>query len=366
LTTIETRRPAGQHDAADLRHTIDSTSGPMMENGSPPQQHGELPLLSRTGFDSEPADQRLREEIKTCRSIANRCAFVIGPARSGTTILAQIVNANDRAFLTTEANYYLGSAYPDFREWYNHQHQTYGNQASKSSYAPDLSDPGEHQWWQWLARAAFHFDLVGDKMAYTDFDTSRHDPNKFMSFFESRFFESRYMFIFRDPVQTMLSSAVLWDRDPRSFVASWASIVKLWADFIRVFPFTMTILHAELNDAKIAEIGVFLGLDLSASARLLDHREQRRHRSADIADGPFVTRIRPLLEMIYSEIKETVSMERVLLQADQKRDRYEGGQRPKGSSSSDIAVVSTPVGRAWNLADQLVSGLRDHQANTTP
>src|SRR5262249_14329912 len=148
------------------------------------------------------------------RSLASRCAFVIGPARSGTTILAQIVSASARAFLTTEANFYMAGAYPDFRAWYNQQHQSFGNQVCKSTYAPNLGDSCERSWWQWLARAAEHYDLVGDKMAYTEQHLNWCEPNDFMSFFESRFFGSRYMFIFRDPVQTVLSAAVLWGKDP--------------------------------------------------------------------------------------------------------------------------------------------------------
>ncbi len=87
-------------------------------------------------FNTVEAEQAaLVEEIKTCRSIANRCAFVLGPARSGTTILAQLVNTSDRAYLTTEANLYQAGHHPDFREWYNHQHLLFENQISKMSYA---------------------------------------------------------------------------------------------------------------------------------------------------------------------------------------------------------------------------------------
>ena len=49
----------------------------------------------------------------------------------------------------------------------------------------------------------------------------------------------------------------------------------------------------------------------------------------------------------------------------EKRERYDRGQRLPGSGSSDIAVVSTPIGRAWNLADQLVSGLQEGPAGAS-
>ena len=330
-----------------------------MDIDHPSNGNGTVASFPRIVINDELEERLLLEEIKTCRSIARRCAFILGPARSGTTILAQIINANVRALLTTEANFYQAGSHPVFRDWYNHQHKSFKNQISKVSYAPNLTYPGEHEWWKWLARAADFFDVVGDKMAFIDHLMGPSDSSDFMSFFESRFFESRYLFVFRDPVQTVLSSAVLWNKDPLPLIRSWATFVKLWADFIRVFPFTMTILHSGLNESKIAEVGAFLGLDLSESSRLLDTREQKQHQPADIERGAFANRVAPLLQMIYSEIKDSLEMERVFLQADQKRGGLDGTPWALGRRTSDIAVVSTSVGQAWNLADHLLSNLRD-------
>lgn len=320
---------------------------------------GPATSLTCAVVNKRPKKRLFSGEIKTCRSIASRCAFILGPAHSGTTILAQIINANDRALLTTEANFYQASSHPVFRDWYNHQHKSFKNQISKVSYAPDFTYPGENEWWKWLWCAADFFDVVGDKMAFIDHHVLFSDSNDFMSFFESRFFQSRYIFIFRDPVQTVLSSAVLWNKDPLPLIRSWASFVKFWADFIRVFPFTMTILHDGLNELKINEVGEFVGLDLSESTRLLDAHKQRQHQPADIERGAVATKVAPLLQMIYSEIRESLEMERVFLQADQKRGPLDGIPLVPGMRTADIAVASTPVGRAWNLADRLLNDLQD-------
>jgi Sulfotransferase family len=308
---------------------------------------------------SMPRDLAILDEVNTCRSIANRCAFVMGPARSGTTILAQVINGSDRAFLTTEAYYFWAEKYPDFRSWYNQQHLAFGNQVSKISYAPNFGHHGEQEWWKWLARAAEHFDVVGDKLAFTNVQLEALTSIDFMGFHETRFFRSKYIFIFRDPVQSILSAANLWNGDPVALALGWAQFAKLWADFIRVFPLTTTVLLEELGPAKVGEIGDFLELDLSESARLLDPREQRRHEPDASNCGEFAGRIAPVLRMIFSEIKESVTMERVFLQADQKRVRVDQGRRLLGRARPEIAVVTTPVGRAWNLAHQLISELLD-------
>jgi hypothetical protein len=312
---------------------------------------------TRNGFHN-PGDLNVLDEIHTCRAIAHRCAFVIGPGRSGTTILAQIINGNDSAFLTTEANYFAAEKYPDFRAWYNEQHVRFGNQVSKFSYAPNFVQRGEQEWWKWLARAAEHFDIVGDKVAISDFQYLSVDETEFMAFFEARFFTSKYIFTFRDPVQSILSSKFLWNRDPVRAALGWVQVVRLWADFIRVFPFTLTVLLEELNVAKVGEIGDFLGLDLSESARLLNPKEQRQHEMEASRCDEFASRIAPVLRMIFGEIKESLTLERVLLQADQKRVRLDRDGQLLSRARPDIALVTTPVGRAWNLAHQLIDELQ--------
>ncbi len=297
--------------------------------------------------------------------MADRCVFVMGPARSGTTILAQLINGSDRAFLTTEGYYFLAQDCLDFRRWYNEQHRGFGNQVSKTSYAPNFGHRGETEWWKWLARASEHYELVGDKMAFSDAGRCLPNSIEFMDFFESRFFRSKYIFTFRDPVQSVLSSVGLWKKDPVAAVVGWASFVKLWADFIRVFPATVTLLLEQLDAGKVGEIGDFLGLDLTRSTRLLDPREQRQHQPQESECGEFISRVAPLLQMIFSEIKEAVSMDRILLQADQKRTHLDGWNYPPGKSSSEIAIATTPVGRAWNLADRLVSDLQEQGAGSS-
>jgi hypothetical protein len=342
------------------RARIEWSRGVVMGNEYPTNGNGAAMLEPPPLIAERPAHPPPREEIETCRSIANRCAFILGPARSGTTILAQIINANHRAFLTTEANFYQAGSHPDFREWYNGQHLLFQNQISKSSYAPHFNYPGEHEWWKWLARTAEYYDVAGDKMAFTDHHVIKNSSVEFMPFFEARFFESRYIWIFRDPIQTILSSTVLWNKDPLALIKSWASMVKLWADFIRVFPITMTILHADLNESKTAELGAFLGLDLTESGRLVDAREQRQHQPGDTARGSIASRLAPILQMIYGEIRESIGSERVFLQADQKRGRLDYAAVPSAGGKADIAVVSTSVGRAWNLADRLLKELHEH------
>jgi hypothetical protein len=125
----------------------------------------------------------------------------------------------------------------------------------------------------------------------------------------------------------------------------------------------MTLLLEDLGTDKVAEIGDFLGLDLTESARLLDPREQRRHELETSRCDVFACRVAPVLRMIFGEIKESLSMPRVFLQADQKRVRLDQRETLLSRTRPEIALVTTPVGRAWNLAHQLIGELQAVRAS---
>ena len=153
---------------------------------------------------------RLTEEIAACRKIAPQAIFIMGFARSSTTITSEIINSSPEVLLLGEANWYIPNSHPRFRDWYNAKHRQFGTQITKCSYAPDFIPRAEHSWWESIELAASFYQLVGDKMAFSSHHFQLTEPRQIQAFFEARFFTSRYIFMIRDPVQTMLSAAQLF------------------------------------------------------------------------------------------------------------------------------------------------------------
>jgi chromosome segregation ATPase len=72
---------------------------------------------SGAGEVSDPDD-----EIDTCRRLASTCVFVIGFARSNTTITTEMLNCATNALILAEANFFFGNHGDSFAASYNRQH----------------------------------------------------------------------------------------------------------------------------------------------------------------------------------------------------------------------------------------------------
>lgn len=321
----------------------------------------EANVESQTQSEQKQQFRAVEQEIATCRRLAASMVFILGFARSGTTILTEIVNTASRALILGEANFYMPHEQPRFRDRYNTQHFSFRNQVSKSTYAPDFLPISNHLWWEWLEEASTFYSILGDKMAFNaqHFDTV--GPAAIMSFFEARFFASHFLFTMRSPVPTLLSIARLFNLKDnmslRSEIIAWLRFVILWADWIRTFPNTLTVIADDLDAADICRVGAFAGLDLSAASVLLDDREKRLHglpeHFAELAA------LAPRLDAIFGCVRQALEADPVLFQADQKRNVYENDTL--GDPPGTIAVVPQPVGQAWVLA----RGLLDEVSNLT-
>lgn len=292
-------------------------------------------------------------EITACRAIADRCIFIWGPARSNTTILTEIINTSKDALLLAEANLYAPKHEDGFSTWYNTQHRSFDNQVSKSTYAPHFNDGG---WLEWLQAASQFYERVGDKMAFTNHQFAVMPTDQIRAFFEARFFAARHIFTFRDPVQTLLSTAHLFriseDATLRPYIVGWLKTAQLWADCVRTFPNTLTVADP-LSPATVTRLAEFLALDLTGADRLLDQSERRRHTVPDS-----FTTLRDIegeLSAVYADIQATVDADPVLWQADQKRSLALNDTRT--DSNAGISLAPQPIGQVWARAEHLISEL---------
>lgn len=258
-------------------------------------------------------------DILICRSLAPKMAFVLGFGRSNTTIVLTTINSAPRALMLGEANFYLQPHQPRFRDWYNAMHAQYGNQVTKSSYAPDFVPNIEHSYAEWLLAASPYYDVIGDKLAFSSQHFGLRSPALIRSFYEARFFTARYILTLREPVQNLLSILRLFGRsDPlalRQEMIAWLSYVQLWADHIRTFPNTLTI-AGDIGADESARILDFLGLSSPEASRLVDREEKRNHGDPGRHDD--LARHGAALSEIYDHCLSAISEGPVYWQAGQK------------------------------------------------
>lgn len=288
------------------------------------------------------ADHRCAEEIEACRALAERCIFVVGFARSSTTITQQALNTSPRMLMLGEANLYLPkTAEPRFSDWYNRMHADFDVAPQKSAYAPDFCAGRPHQWWEWLQEASAHYDFLGEKIAINAmhfseleaYNPGRSGADAFASFFEARFYKARYIFLIRNPLDTVLSAVKLLNREGERALLrecdAWLQFVTLWARLMPMFPHMLTLVADEIRPATAARLEQFTGLTLPGAHLLLQETQRQTHRLPKTC--PAVAGIADDLMALFKEVRQTVDavdMVSGLADPDDMRRKYGADHTP--------------------------------------
>ena len=261
----------------------------------------------------------LSTEIETCHSYSKKSLFVFGFARSGTAILGKILNANSQCFMTGEANFYLNQSIPRFRDSFNEMHQRFGNQISKLTYAPDFIPKRKHYWWEYYHEASKYYDYVGDKIALSHYHLGECPPTDLMSFFEARFFDAKYIFTVRSPIQTILSACKLFSiadqRGMEGLISGWLDFIRFWSHCIQIFPSTITLIFRPFCEEDILRLGEFLGIDLSPSLVLIDRNAVTLHKGDDNAKRELIDKYGVRLNQIFEKISLSLELDPVVREA---------------------------------------------------
>lgn len=293
------------------------------------------------------------DELATCGALADKCLFVVGFARSNTTITTELLNAAKNALILGEADFFVGDHDERFSSWFNERHRSFQNQITKSSYAPDFVPERPHTWWQWLESAGRFYGCIGTKIALSDFHLSRVSPDEFRQFHEARFLSSGYIFLLRNPTDALLSTAkllrVVDDEGMIRLCAAWLDYMQLWADFIRVFPRSITLICERFGETTVDELEAFTGLDLGDAKLLLNPANQRTHKLT--GKFPSLRRLKTQLDEIYADAIVAADENRALWQAEQKRTA--AANEANGTALGSIALASRPLGRVWLRAHDL-------------
>jgi hypothetical protein len=209
---------------------------------------------------------RSKSAVAMALPAAESCVFIVGAARSGSTILQNALNDSPDIFLLGEPNFHTDQGTPDFAARYNAMHRSWSNQETKSSFCPPVL-AGDGRWNEYLCQLAKQHRLVGAKTVITaaGADASAED---WFAFQCRLFFGSRYIFTFRDPLATLCSTQGLQrltigrTESLAWIMRNYLAIIVLYLRCLRILPNVEAICHEDADRAGFDKLESWLGVKL--------------------------------------------------------------------------------------------------------
>jgi hypothetical protein len=282
---------------------------------------------------------------------AERSLFILGHARSGTTILQNALNDSRDVFLLGEADLHTDPGTPDFRTRYNARQRGFGNQENKSSFCPKLFD-ADAAWDAYLAVLMDHYRYAGAKIVVNPLGAEAAADQLF-DFATRYFYRGQYIFSFRNPVdvlcstQGMASFQGLKPESAGTILHSFLVVMRLHIRMLRNLPNVHAVFHEAMSPAVFAALGTRLGVDLGGAYRYYSNLKVRTYRKEDVAgDAALVEQVIAL----YEEFRR------------QALDGFELVQIEQNSGSID-PTHPTPLGRLYRGIEAAITACAPKSAD---
>lgn len=274
-------------------------------------------------------------------ALDDRGVFVVGSARSGTTILANCLNLSPEVFLLGEPDLFLNHARPDFVEFFNGRHQRYGNLWHKGLYAPPAKVP-ERDAFALLRRMTNWHRYVGEKLALGPRPHALGDdwPRKCFDFYATHFYGSYYFLLLRPPAEVVFSMRRMWPCcTVPHLLECWILTTRFLLDLYLAFEKSHVIFFDRLSPHVVDRAAEILHVPIEVPEGMIS----RRYQSSSSASQ----RLPDFLET-YSEVVEGCQAiyERLRDNFGCESFRYEGSEN-----------ISSFFNGTRNLLNQLLQAL---------
>lgn len=187
--------------------------------------------------------------------------FVVGHARSGTSILQHALNTSPEIFLFSEANLHQSHDKPGFAAWYRTMHANFNNPPSKSTSCLDPDDPSGNAW-DVLQRLRQQYRLVGDKMAFRSRRLG-YDFSRCYRFLQDHFTGSHIIGTLRNPRDVLASNEQMFrPNNMIEYLVSYLECLALEIDLACTFDHATILVHECITPDTFACLGNWLGCDL--------------------------------------------------------------------------------------------------------
>jgi hypothetical protein len=201
-------------------------------------------------------------DLQALQSLDKQGLFILGCARSGTTILTRSLNRSRDVLVLEEANLYLLHGVTDFVSYFNAHHTAMGNRCLKGTYLPPpltLEDSPIAA----LLRLADSYRLVGEKVALSPHESPPNWQQTYLDFQGKYFFHAKYLHILRTPVEAVWSMHKMFpDRPISRLFQTWLESIALSLDAYHVFPNSKVLFFDDLGQQLTERLSSWLELPI--------------------------------------------------------------------------------------------------------
>jgi hypothetical protein len=263
---------------------------------------GLAPLLSVAEHDrAGPSDVgRLPSDTKDL--LASNGIFIVGHARSGTSVLQMALNTCADIFMLGEANLHLHHAKQGFASWYRTMHAEFGTPPSKETYCADIAGPYADAWGV-LRALRSRYRLVGEKVAFRGFSLGYDFEGSFA--FLTRYFPGSYFLCtLRDPKNVLSSNQMMFS--PKSiddYILSYLECLYHEINIYRCLERVIFVVYEDIRASTFDVIGKWLNCDLSDPISFYDEEFQMSPRQQPVgADSELLA----LAQAYYERLKALI------------------------------------------------------------
>jgi hypothetical protein len=211
--------------------------------------------------------------INEWQALEKKGLFVIGSARSGTTILANCLNACRQVYLLEEPCLFVDYALPDFSARFNARHREYENTFAKGAFVPAAMPGDEDCAFALLRRLARDRTFVGEKVAIGPKPNTLPDDwqPRILHFYSRFFFPSAYILTVRRPGETAWSMSKMFPQaEARSLLECWLQTLDVMIDVYLAFERTHVSFFDRFSPDTVATLARLLNLDFVLAPGTVD------------------------------------------------------------------------------------------------
>jgi hypothetical protein len=253
------------------------------------------------------------------RAMDDEGLFIVGNARSGTSILLDCFNLSPEIFLLGEANVFLHHRRDNFAAQFNRQHATAKNRRGKGTYLPPAPAAESGGMAALRRMGAFH-RYVGEKIAFGPHGKidGQSFQELFFAFYTRYFYSSKYFLTLRAPAECIWSMAKMFPpKDPRELYECWLSSLKIQLDMLHVLPNVYLVFFEDLKAGVFARVNALLGTRIEVGPGIL-RDDHKRSTLADDRLPPELSSYQPLNDQciaVYHDVREAFSAETLTFKA---------------------------------------------------